>query len=235
MLFLEHAYLAPESNLALDEALLENAEIGSMGEILRIWESPVYFVVLGYSSKWKNEVYHSLCKKNNVSILRRKSGGATVLQGPGCLNFSLILEAKQNSGIRSDTQRVMQEHQKAAQSWQLPGVIEIRGISDLTWQERKFSGNAMRRGKKYFLFHGTFLYQFDLSKIACFLASPDREPTYRAKRSHLDFLTNIPVQKNLIINSLRKAWGATSTLRQLPEIEQIKTGVYTQSDWNYKY
>lgn len=235
MLFLNHSYLTAESNLALDETLLEYADSGLGGQILRIWESPVYFVVLGYSSKWKKETHHFACQNDNISILRRKSGGATVLQGPGCLNFSLILESKESSGISSDTKQIMLEHQKAASTWGLSGEIQLHGVSDLTWQGRKFSGNAMRRGKKYFLFHGTFLYGFDLKKISTYLDSPEREPAYRAKRNHLDFLTNVPIDKNRIINSLRQTWGAKAELKNIPDIEKVQSEFYSNKEWNLKF
>jgi lipoate-protein ligase A len=215
--------------------LLENAESGLSAEVLRIWESPVYFVVLGYSSKWKNEVKTQNCKKDRVVILRRKSGGATVLQGPGCLNFALVLEARENSGIKSDTGQVMKTNLKAATAWELSDEIKIQGISDLTWKKRKFSGNAMRRGKNFFLFHGTFLYQFDIQKISHYLGSPDREPSYRAQRSHADFLTNIPVKKQTLIDSLRMAWDAKEDFGALPSIDKLKSEVYSQSAWNLKY
>ena len=235
MLFLKHSFTDPESNLALDEALLESAELGHIGETLRIWESPVYFIVLGYSSKWKNEVNPMSFQDSPIPILRRKSGGQTVLQGPGCLNFSLILKADEKSGIQSDTKKIMQKNLGAVKTWGLWGEIETQGISDLTLNGRKFSGNAMRRGKKFFLFHGTFLYQFDLSKISLYLGKPDREPEYRAKRNHQDFLTNAPVSEKLIITSLSTTWNAQKPLEIIPEIEKIKLEFYSREAWNKKY
>ena len=235
MQFFEHSFSNPEANLALDEALLENAENGVIGETLRVWESSTYFVVLGYSSKWKNEVLVQPCEKDRIPVLRRKSGGATVLQGPGCLNFNLILEASAHSGINSDTKNIMSRHQQIAQSWNLPGNIEIQGISDLTWNGKKFSGNAMRRGKKYFLFHGTFLYQFALEKIQNYLGTPAREPKYRKHRSHTDFLTTIPVSKKQIVDSLRKSWKAEAVLEGIPDHQKIEAEIYSQAEWNLKY
>ena len=235
MLFLKHSFTDPESNLALDEALLESAELGRIGETFRIWESPVYFIVLGYSSKWKNEVNPMSFQDSPIPILRRKSGGQTVLQGPGCLNFSLILKADEKSGIQSDTKKIMQKNLGAVKTWGLSGEIETQGISDLTLNGRKFSGNAMRRGKKFFLFHGTFLYQFDLSKISLYLGKPDREPEYRAKRNHQDFLTNVPVSEKLIITSLSTTWNVQKHLEIIPEIEKIKLEFYSREAWNKKY
>lgn len=234
MQFFDYSYSDPESNLALDEALLQSADEATSEEILRIWESPVYFVVLGYSSKWRNETLFSACEKDGVPILRRKSGGATVLQGPGCLNFSLILRSQKNSGIKSDTARIMQSHCQMAQKWQSSEKVEIQGISDLTWKGLKFSGNAMRRGKSHFLFHGTFLYQFDLPKITHYLGTPDREPDYRARRKHADFLTNIPIERKNIISSLRTTWKAETLLKNPPEIKKLSDAFYSNREWNLK-
>jgi len=235
MLLIKHSFSDPESNLALDEALLDSAESGATEEVLRIWESPVYFVVLGYSSKWKNEVNATNIHNESIPVLRRKSGGQTVLQGPGCLNFSLILQADEKSGIQSDTHQIMQKNLGMVKTWGLSGEVKTEGISDLTWKGRKFSGNAMRRGKRFFLFHGTFLYQFDISKISLYLGNPDREPVYRAKRNHLDFLTNIPVSKKTVVASLAEVWNAQQTLKILPSLEKIKSEFYSNQSWNKKY
>lgn len=233
MQFIDLTFLDPESNIAFDEALLESAESGTTGECLRIWESPVYFAVLGYSSHWKNELKSNL----NMPFLRRKSGGQTVLQGPGCLNFSLILKMNPATGIRTDTQNVMTKNKRAIESCLAPSIVDIQGVSDLIWNNKKFSGNAMRRGKTHYLFHGTFLYQFDLKKIEEKLGAPDREPEYRAKRSHKDFLTNIPVEKKAIIESLKATWQATEKIQNPPThlIPDLARQFYSNTDWNQKF
>jgi len=233
MQFLNQSFPDPESNIALDEALLESAEIGQSGECLRVWESPVFFAVLGYSSTWKNEL-SSDCQ---IPFIRRKSGGQTVLQGPGCLNFNLVLKIKSATGIRTDTANAMQKSMQAIQLCLPEEKFEIQGVSDLNWKGRKFSGNAMRRGKNYYLFHGTFLYSFDLQQIQTQLGKPDREPDYRSKRSHSEFLTNIPAGKEKIIEALKKVWSANTPLQKVPLdlIPELKKTFYSNPDWNQKF
>jgi lipoate-protein ligase A len=82
----------PAENLACDEALLEAAEAGEGGEALRFWEPRQHFVVVGYANKVDTEVNVPACESCGVPILRRCSGGGTVLQGAGCLNYALILK-----------------------------------------------------------------------------------------------------------------------------------------------
>ncbi len=82
----------PEENLALDEALLDEAECGGAPlETLRFWESPRQAVVVGRSSRIDLEVRRDSCEKSNVPILRRTSGGLAVVAGPGCLMYAVVL------------------------------------------------------------------------------------------------------------------------------------------------
>ena len=91
----DHSFADPRDNLAYDDALLHLADREGFGEILRFWESPVYFIVLGRIGSREDDVDLGAAKADGIKVLRRSSGGGTVIQGPGCLNYSLIL-SKQN-------------------------------------------------------------------------------------------------------------------------------------------
>src|SRR5664279_2273934 len=82
---------SPEENLACDEVLLDLCEAGDSDELLRFWAFPRYFVVLGYANNAATEVNLPVCQSLTIPVLRRCTGGGTVLQGPGVLNYSLIL------------------------------------------------------------------------------------------------------------------------------------------------
>ena len=69
----------PAGNLALDEALLEEAEASAEPrEALRLWESPEPLVVLGRSSQIALEVNLAGCQSRGIPVLRRTSGGAAL-------------------------------------------------------------------------------------------------------------------------------------------------------------
>ncbi len=238
MHFLDLSFDDPAHNLALDEALLENAEAGKGGAVLRFWESPNYFVALGYTNKAHIEANWLACEAQNVPILRRCTGGGTVLQGPGCLNYALVhpIAAGQALNVGATNALVMQTHRAALQNaLNLP--VELAGHTDLALQGRKFSGNAQKRKARFFLFHGTILLDFDLEQVQKLLLPPSKEPDYRARRSHLEFIRNIPLSREQVKNALRAAWGARERLEKCPRqrTDALVVEKYRRDEWNFKF
>jgi lipoate---protein ligase len=187
----------PQQNLDRDDELLLLADKKGGGEVLRFWESTVPFVVLGRTCKEEEDVDLAACLKDGIPVLRRSSGGGTVLQGPGCLNFALILAKGRHPDLASIASSYTYILTKVITALKDCGVCaEFRPICDLvvSGTEKKFSGNAQRRGKEYILHHGTILYDFDLPRVSRYLRIPPKMPDYRRERSHEDFVMNIPVE-----------------------------------------
>ncbi len=238
MKILDHTFSTAEENLACDEALLDACEECGSPEILRFWEPVSSFAVLGFSCAWKDDV-----KNNGSSTLvptyRRASGGGTVLQGPGCLNYSLILKIDRDpclANLKASNFYVMVNH-KEALSKKLGGGVEVQGYTDLTHHNLKFSGNAQRRKRKFLLFHGTFLLNFDLTQIEYCLPMPKSQPAYRLNRPHLSFLTNIPLSAKETKDALIESWQAKDRLEE-PPTEKIRALVeekYANLEWIYKF
>lgn len=239
MKYLDLSFPTPEENLACDEALLDLCEDSGSEEILRVWESPAHFVVLGYSGKVEAEVHLAACQDENIPVLRRPSGGGTVLQGPGCLNFALILKTKNKKPLKNitDTNRfIMKRHQETLEKM-TPRKIAFEGLSDLACDQLKFSGNAQRRKKRAILFHGTFLYDFDIPLIEKFLKLPSKQPPYRKQRTHQNFLMNLDIPPNQLKAALRESWGAVQLLSEVPmdRIKQLVKSRYALQTWNFKF
>jgi lipoate---protein ligase len=239
MQFLDLTLKTPAENLACEEALLELCEEGLSGEILRFWESPVPFAVLGYSNKAEVELHLAACAKDGLPVLRRPSGGGTVLQGPGCLNYSLILNIPEKgplTNLQETNCYVLSQHRQALLPL-LGNQVQVQGVSDLTLGPLKFSGNAQRRKRKALLFHGTFLIDFDLEQIQKYVQFPSRHPEYRAKRSHKDFVVNIKLAPEKIKESLKTIWKAEKILKEVPrqKIEDLIQEKYSQESWNLKF
>ena len=187
----------------------ESGRTGARGPTLRFWESPAYFVALGYTNRAQTEADLTACAAMNVPILRRVSGGGTVTQGPGCLNYALIHAIAPGETLNVEaTNKLVMETQRAAFERVLGERVDVAGHTDLAVAGRKFSGNAQRRRARYFLFHGTVLLDFDLELVGRLLKSPSKEPDYRARRAHGEFIRNLPLSHEEVKRALRRAWNA---------------------------
>jgi lipoate-protein ligase A len=213
MRLLDRSCETPEENLALDEALLDAAQaVEASGErpveTLRFWESPRPAVVLGRSGKLADEVDADACARAQVPVLRRVSGGGTVVVGPGCLAFTLVLSLARRPEHRDVRRSMALIVSSIAEALPLDG-LHLEGTSDLCWHEWKVSGHAQRRTRDILLHHGTLLYQFDLLMIAGLLKEPPRQPEYRAQRPHLEFVRNLPLSADAMKAAIATAWQAT--------------------------
>lgn len=231
---LDDSFEAAAENLALDDALLEGLDSGTVsGDILRFWESPEYAVVLGISGKISEEVKVEECQSASLPILRRGSGGGTVLIGPGCLNYSLILSFENWPQYRNLTHSYRDLLARVGAS--LGARCKQAGTSDLIQGDHKFSGNAQRRLQNAFIHHGTLLYDFDLAKVGQFLKEPPKQPAYRAKRPHSAFIRNLPLSRDAIKDKLRRGFKAELDWEgQLPDFQSHLIDRYLNSAWNWR-
>lgn len=237
--FAEVTLPTPAENLALDEALLYQINEQDSAGCLRLWEVDQYAVILGSSNQVAENVNVAQCRADGIPVLRRCTGGGTVLLGPGCFVFSLFLRiiADQHlAGIEATTRAIL-DQVSAALEQKHPGLkIVLEGISDLTIEGRKFSGNSQRWLTTTLLHHGTILYDFDLSLIPRYLSSPEREPEYRSHRDHLDFVTNYPATKQDLKQLFIETWNAQLPEPTLPlqRVDELVREKYATEKWNLR-
>ena len=223
-------------NLALDEALLDEAEVaGRALETLRLWEPAQTMVVVGRSSKIAAEVDDEACRADGISVYRRTSGGAAVVTGQGCLMYAVVLSYQLEPGLRAVDvahRHVLGRIVTALRRW-LPGV-SCRGVSDLALGDLKFSGNSVRCKRDHLLYHGTVLYQFPLVKISRYLKMPPRVPDYRGDRAHDSFVMNLPLDRMHIRHALVDAFQATESRAEWPQAltAQLVGERYARPEWN---
>ncbi len=196
----DRTFESPEENLAFDESLL-----GASCETLRFWESSVYFVVLGRSGRVQQEVNVTDCEAASIRILGRSSGGGTVLQGPGCLNYALALSLADRPALATvaDSYRIILG--RVARGLGVAG-LEVCG-SDILLLGRKVSGNAQRRTRGWLLHHGTILHGLDVTLMERLLREPQRRPSHRNGRTHRQFVTGIDVSPEELKQRVISAWS----------------------------
>lgn len=218
MIIYDISFQSPLENILCDEMLLQRAEQESGDDVLRLWESPVSFVVLGLIGKVEEDVKVDCCRRDGIDIFRRSSGGGTVVQGLGCLNFSFILSKERAPALNDLHQSYQEVLTPVIDIFKTLGVeAEFQPISDLalTKTKKKFSGNAQRRMKKNILHHGTVLCNFDLFLIEKYLTMPESVPEYRADRSHLEFVDNIGLNSRKVRDVFFQYFKPSSVVTQL--------------------
>ncbi|MDE0862296.1 MAG: lipoate--protein ligase family protein [Rubripirellula sp.] len=233
----------PADHLALDEAILTRTEIDvnddNPWEVLRLWEFTDPVVVAGRSSRVHEEIDVDYCLSRKIPVLRRCTGGASVVGGPGCLMYSVVLAHDRHQGLKkidAAHQYVMGRVLAAVQQ-QIPAA-KLQGICDLTWQNCKCSGNSLRVTRERILYHGTFLYDFDLSMLDHCLRETPRHPDYRAGRDHGAFVTNVPLSPERLKNDLETVFDIRSSLRAgllEKEVSRLREQRYDSRQWHYRH
>jgi lipoate-protein ligase A len=236
MRYLDLTLPTPEENLALDEALLEEAErAGRPTETLRLWEPAEPMVVVGRSSRIEAEVHRDACRRRGIPILRRPSGGAAVVTGPGCLMYALVLSYRLRPSLRLiDHAHRLVLGRVASALRPLAPEVTCRGASDLAVGRSKFSGNSVRCKRDHLLYHGTLLYDFPLDLIDQCLKMPPREPDYRRGRPHRAFVANLPLSSAEIRRALATAWDANTPCVAWPRDHTVRLvhEKYGRPEWN---
>lgn len=223
MLLKDISFNTPEENLLYDDVLLRLAEEGKMDEVLRFWESEETFIVLGRISRLEEDVKIEAAIRDGIPILRRSSGGGTVLQGRGCLNYSLILSKEwcpALEDLRKSYQMILDKVIIALGGTGIDAVFQPLCDVALRGQEKKISGNAQKRGRKFILHHGTILCRFDLETIEKYLAVPKSVPPYRRGRPHREFVANTLRRPKDMKNALVRAFGAAGNVTAVTQEEK---------------
>lgn len=235
MKIVKNTFLLPEHQLACDDVLLDLAEAGSIGSCLRLWEPLDYFVVLGRGNSYTTEVNVSACHAEGIPIFRRQSGGGTIIQGPGCVNYMLVLDMEMDPALKtiSGTNAYVMARMVEMLRPLFP-EIGAKGHTDLALGDFKVVGNAQRRKRRFLLFHGCILVGLDFSKVTQYLAHPSLEPDYRKGRSHSEFLTHLPTTYDTLEAVFQRYWGVdgdiTIPLKDL--VDDYAKQFYLNEDWN---
>jgi lipoate---protein ligase len=242
MHLLDLSLVDPAANLALDEALLEEAEAAEKSpapfSVVRLWEFSRSTAILGRGSRADGELDLEFCRRRGVEVLRRCSGGAAVVGGPGCLMYSLVLSMRAQPSLRQldTTHRWVMSRLAESIGRRLPGVA-MQGTCDLTWRGRKFSGNSLRLARDHLLYHGTLLYAASLDLLAGCLKTPPRQPDYRGGRGHRQFVTNVPLDAGALRAAVGEAFGVTGQRTGFPaaRTDQLTFSRYATEAWTFRH
>jgi lipoate---protein ligase len=142
--------------LAAEEFLLKNFS----EDIFMLWQSNDT-VVVGKHQNVLGEINYRYIRENGILVARRISGGGTVFNDSGNLNFSFIQNV--NSPQEISFKKFTEPITNALKILKIPA--ETSGRNDLLVKGKKISGNAQHVFKNRVLHHGTLLFNSDLDKL----------------------------------------------------------------------
>lgn len=149
----------PHLNLAVESSLLNGGDDDTVTMFL--WKNQ-QTVVYGYNQNPYTECNVDMLLSEGGYAARRRTGGGAVYHDLGNLNFSFV--AHKNL---YDVRKQLKVIQMALGYLGLE--TEISGRNDLTFDDRKFSGNAFGFFKERRLHHGTILIKTDTERLAKYL------------------------------------------------------------------
>jgi lipoate-protein ligase A len=232
------------TNMAADECLAAEAERrGSL--VLRFYGWSETTISLGGFQKIDEA--RQLEAIRGVPLVRRPSGGGTVVVAPGCLMWTVVEPHPDGAPPIEAIHAGMLGPLASAVSAALAAAggpsrrVERRGTSDLVLTaggtgpaaDRKVSGNALRVRRHGVLYHGTLLDACDLDLVGRVLRHPPREPDYRAGRPHAEFLANLGLGREALDRAVRAAFHATAAAADWPRdrVARLVRDRYASVEW----
>ena len=231
----------PFFNHAAEEYLMNNFD----DEVFMLWINKPS-ILIGRNQNTISEINLDYVKENDIIVVRRLSGGGTVYNDLGNMNFTFITY-RDSSGfkVKNGFERFALPVVGALQS--LGVKAEFTGRNDIIIEGKKFSGNAQYYQKNKLLHHGTILYDCNMSKLSLALKSKPIKFVDKSVKSVGSRVTNIAsyMEENMDLLEFReylkdyviKTYNIETIYefneKDLKEIDKIAKNRFETWEWNY--
>lgn len=228
-------------NHAAEEYLMNNFD----DEIFMLWINKPS-ILIGRNQNTISEINLDYIKDNGIEVVRRLSGGGTVYNDLGNMNFTFITNRNSSDPqVKNGFQKFALPVINALQSLGVNAVFT--GRNDIVIDDKKFSGNAQYFQKDKLLHHGTLLFDCDMSKLSLALKSKPIKFKDKSVKSVGSRVTNIlpnldnPMTlqefrgylKDYIINTHSIETIYEFDEKDIEEIDKIVKERFETWEWNY--
>ncbi|MHA2366536.1 MAG: lipoate--protein ligase family protein, partial [Candidatus Hodarchaeales archaeon] len=187
-------------NLALEHAILQLHHTLPYSMTLRIWNNSKS-VIIGRNQYINNEINIEYCKKYDITIARRISGGGAVYHDLGNLNISFFLSKKiipSLSSVKEFTDLFTKIIIASLKAYGL-NELEQEGFSNIFYKGKKISGSAGYTSKNWLLHHATLLVSANLTHLNNSLLASSCNPPPKSRGSRFFPTTNLPKSFDVIL------------------------------------
>lgn len=225
-------------NLAMEEYILTS---GMYREEVLFFYVNDPSIIIGRHQNTSEEINAAFVSENRIQVVRRLSGGGAVYHDRGNLNYSLILP-----GASASVDFSILLTPIVGCLRELGLNAEPSGRNDITFEGRKFSGNAYYHNNAGSVIHGTLLFDSDLTVLAKALKPKPEKYLSKGVKS---VRSRVCCIKELLpeigsVEELESAivdhFSRTNKLREehfsqedLERIQTIADQRYRNDSWNY--
>ena len=203
-------------------------------------------ILIGRNQNTLTEINEDYVREAGIDVVRRLSGGGTVFNDLGNINFTLITHKEEGGGsLGEGFEKFARPVIGALHSLGVPA--KFTGRNDITIEEKKFSGNAQYHHKNKVLHHGTILYEGNLERLAQALRSKLVKFQDKSVKSVASRVTNVKNYmeqdmdvvefRDYLKEYIKEYYRITEEYHLQPEdlaaIEKIQKERFESWEWNY--
>ena len=239
MIYIESDSTDPYYNLALEEYVFEDLDKGE--EFLILWQN-ANSIIVGKYQNTAEEVNQSFVDEHHIRVARRLSGGGAVYHDTGNLNYTLIVDQKNNPDFNFSLFVI-----PVIEALRELGVnAEFNGRNDLTIGGRKFSGQSQYAKGGRIMHHGCIMLDSNLENVQDALrvkAAKFESKSIKSVRSRVTTINEhapSPISMETFKETLKRHVLSTNnggtyklTPEDTAEIERLARDKYSTWDWNY--
>ncbi|GAA0364958.1 lipoate--protein ligase [Alkalibacterium iburiense] len=218
----------PQLNLAIEYYLLNEVVLDEPILLFYINDNSI---IIGRNQNTYEEVNTDYVEENDVTVVRRFSGGGAVYHDMGVLNFCFL--TKDDGQSFRDFKKFTTPVINALHQMGVDGA-ELRGRNDLVIDGKKFSGNAMYAKNGRLTSHGTLMFDSQIEAVVSALKPKKHKLESKGIKSIRSRVTNI---KPFLDDSYQYMNAKDFRDKLLLYIfdtdksEDIKEYVLTEEDW----
>lgn len=227
-------------NHAAEEYLINNFD----DEVFMLWINKPS-ILIGRNQNTITEIDLDYVKDKGIEVVRRLSGGGTVYNDLGNINFTFITKREPGIKVKNGFEKFAFPVINALKSLGINAAFT--GRNDITIDDKKISGNAQYFTKDKLLHHGTLLFDCDMSKLSLALKSKAIKFKDKGIKSVGARVTNISPHlhkemsleefrdylKDYIINTHKIGTIYEFNEKDLVQINKIAENRFATWEWNY--
>ncbi len=241
MIYVNNESENPFFNHALEEYILKNMD----EDVFVLWKNRPA-ILIGRNQNTLTEINEDYVQEENIDVVRRLSGGGTVFNDYGNINFTFITRKNQNENyLKNGFEKFALPVIKALDSLGVKAVFT--GRNDILLDGKKISGNAQYYYKNKILHHGTILFSGNLEKLSKALKMKPLKYQDKGVKSVRSRVTNISEHlskkmdviefKDYLKEYIMKYYNIKEEYilnkHEIAEVLKIQKDRFESSEWNY--